>query len=256
VNFSFNNSISFGSDGSLIIKNGSQTIKMGGGGMVIDNNGGQQQIMMNNNGIQIMNQQTYYTNYPGQNFHMQTNFSTNHQNYGNQYYEEDSSEEMSSQESSYEDSGSYYHEEDPQNQNQSYYYQAPGMNMGWQINHQMTFPPQNVYYYNTPQTAQMPQEEPRKKGLTRSQLNQLPVSTYNVKAPKTRQSKSKTSNKQGSNNKDDSSNVESCTICIADYKQGDKIKTLPCMHKFHKDCIDKWLGLKSECPMCKYDLLE
>lgn len=255
MNFSFNNSISFGSDGSMIINNGGQTIKMGRGGMVIDNQGGQQ-IMMNNNGIQIFNQQTQYTSYMGPNIQMQTTFSTNQPNYGNQYYEEESSEEMSSADSSYEDSGSYWHENNSQNQSQGYYYPAPNMNMGWQVHQQMNFQPQTAYYYNSSQGAQMPQEQPRKKALTKAQINQLPVTSYNVK-PKPKPSKTKTSDKNGKNNSNnDSNNNESCTICIVDYKQGDKVRTLPCMHRFHKDCIDKWLGLKSDCPMCKYDLLE
>jgi len=44
---------------------------------------------------------------------------------------------------------------------------------------------------------------------------------------------------------------EVCTICLCDYEKGNKIKTLPCTHNFHAECIDKWLGSNNKCPNCK-----
>ncbi|KAI9318722.1 hypothetical protein BX666DRAFT_1535702 [Dichotomocladium elegans] len=44
---------------------------------------------------------------------------------------------------------------------------------------------------------------------------------------------------------------QTCVICLESYTKGDNIKTLPCRHEYHKDCIDPWLLKKSEsCPLC------
>lgn len=32
-----------------------------------------------------------------------------------------------------------------------------------------------------------------------------------------------------------------CDICLNEYKTHDKIRTIPCLHRFHTRCIDKWL---------------
>ena len=51
-----------------------------------------------------------------------------------------------------------------------------------------------------------------------------------------------------------SSDQTTCAICLEDYAQGSEVKTLPCMHNFCKDCIDRWLVKNKSCPVCKKDI--
>ena len=43
-----------------------------------------------------------------------------------------------------------------------------------------------------------------------------------------------------------------CNICLGPYELHDEVRTVPCMHQFHKACIDTWLRDKAICPVCKY----
>ncbi|KAL8159111.1 hypothetical protein V2J09_000648 [Rumex salicifolius] len=45
-----------------------------------------------------------------------------------------------------------------------------------------------------------------------------------------------------------------CAICLEDYNVGEKIRVLPCKHKFHTSCVDLWLtSWRTFCPVCKKD---
>ena len=48
---------------------------------------------------------------------------------------------------------------------------------------------------------------------------------------------------------------ETCVICLEEMtkNQIDKksVKTLPCRHSFHSECIEAWMRTKKECPLCK-----
>ena len=32
-----------------------------------------------------------------------------------------------------------------------------------------------------------------------------------------------------------------CRVCLTDFNDGDRLRTLPCCHIYHIDCIDQWL---------------
>lgn len=43
-----------------------------------------------------------------------------------------------------------------------------------------------------------------------------------------------------------------CPICQSDVEINTEIiRELKCNHVYHVDCIDQWLILKNECPLCK-----
>ncbi|KAM7503962.1 hypothetical protein LguiB_002866 [Lonicera macranthoides] len=43
----------------------------------------------------------------------------------------------------------------------------------------------------------------------------------------------------------------SCVICQGEYEEQESIGVLNCGHKYHVDCIKKWLLVKNICPICK-----
>lgn len=47
-----------------------------------------------------------------------------------------------------------------------------------------------------------------------------------------------------------------CMICLEDFQDGMKIRTLPCFHRFMAQCIDPWLTQQAKCPVCKRGIQE
>lgn len=79
----------------------------------------------------------------------------------------------------------------------------------------------------------------RKKGLEEAKAasNNLPTFSY----------KSSTTDQEAAE----------CCICLSNFEDGHKVKVLPkCSHRFHSECVDKWLRNCSNCPLCRTPLVE
>jgi hypothetical protein len=82
-------------------------------------------------------------------------------------------------------------------------------------------------------TNGMMREEPNApQGVPRSTLNQLPSRIFHSSRDK----------------------ADQCSICIENFRTGDKVRTLPCLHQFHEICVDHWLRSKNTCPICKHTI--
>ncbi len=43
----------------------------------------------------------------------------------------------------------------------------------------------------------------------------------------------------------------SCAICLEEFTSADNCTSLQCAHRFHTTCINEWLAVTSECPLCR-----
>jgi hypothetical protein len=42
-----------------------------------------------------------------------------------------------------------------------------------------------------------------------------------------------------------------CVVCQEYFEEDEMLKTMPCFHRFHADCLDHWLAIKDSCPVCQ-----
>lgn len=87
----------------------------------------------------------------------------------------------------------------------------------------------------------------RNQGANRSTINELPTRKFVI--PEQKNEESKNDEKSGSGDKQ-----KSCCICMEDFKDAEDVRTLPCLHIFHTNCIDSWLVRSRTCPICKLDI--
>ncbi|XP_051515534.1 RING finger protein 215-like isoform X2 [Myxocyprinus asiaticus] len=50
--------------------------------------------------------------------------------------------------------------------------------------------------------------------------------------------------------------MDNCAVCLEQYNNNQCLRVLPCLHEFHRDCVDPWLLLQQTCPLCKRSVLE
>ncbi|KAI9165389.1 hypothetical protein LWI28_013200 [Acer negundo] len=50
---------------------------------------------------------------------------------------------------------------------------------------------------------------------------------------------------------------ESCCVCLSRLEDGEDMRVLPCLHKFHKLCVDMWFDACTKtCPLCRFSMVE
>lgn len=60
-------------------------------------------------------------------------------------------------------------------------------------------------------------------------------------------------------NKEEEDNEEAeCVVCLEKLFEKEKeevvVKEMPCGHRYHGECIEKWLHMHGSCPMCRYKM--
>lgn len=58
----------------------------------------------------------------------------------------------------------------------------------------------------------------------------------------------------GNSIEDNEDDREQCAICFDSYCDKDQLRVLPCMHRFHMECVDAWLVKNKSCPLCKHEI--
>lgn len=74
------------------------------------------------------------------------------------------------------------------------------------------------------------------KGATQAEINRLPVQRLTE-----RDATVATQRK------------EYCAVCLGPYAAEEEVRSLPCLHRYHKECVDPWLSKNAYCPVCKFE---
>uniref|UniRef100_A0A8C2BP93 RING-type E3 ubiquitin transferase n=1 Tax=Cyprinus carpio TaxID=7962 RepID=A0A8C2BP93_CYPCA len=76
------------------------------------------------------------------------------------------------------------------------------------------------------------EDDDQPRGLTKEQIDNLSMRTFG-----------------------ESDALKTCSVCITEYAEGNKLRKLPCSHEYHVHCIDRWLSENSTCPICRRAVL-
>lgn len=69
------------------------------------------------------------------------------------------------------------------------------------------------------------------RGLNKDEINVLPTSKFTQKSAST-----SSQSDQGAVSED-----AECRVCLSQFKRNETLRTLPCLHRFHRNCIDNWI---------------
>lgn len=46
---------------------------------------------------------------------------------------------------------------------------------------------------------------------------------------------------------------EECQICMEAFRAGETLQAFPCLHHFHRHCVEEWTRVRLQCPNCRCD---
>jgi E3 ubiquitin-protein ligase SDIR1 len=110
---------------------------------------------------------------------------------------------------------------------------------------------------------------PHVPSMSEEEINTLPVFKYKVQAQQGSTSTRKSdgppqlsTSLTGSGNEKKQADRTSktledeltCSVCLEQVAVGDLLRSLPCLHQFHVNCIDPWLRQQGTCPICKHQV--
>ncbi|KAF5756425.1 putative chromatin regulator PHD family [Helianthus annuus] len=85
--------------------------------------------------------------------------------------------------------------------------------------------------------ARIHSDEPPRRGLEPDVISSIPILMYKNIG-------------HGQESQDNE-----CAVCLSSFEDGQMIRALPnCKHHFHAECIDKWLGSQTSCPICRHEV--
>ncbi|XP_059628108.1 E3 ubiquitin-protein ligase SDIR1 [Cornus florida] len=104
---------------------------------------------------------------------------------------------------------------------------------------------------------------PTVPSMSEEEINALPVHKYKVVGPQSGgPSMQQASSSASTEKKQDIANSVgskkaledelTCSVCLEQVNVGEVIRSLPCLHQFHANCIDPWLRQQGTCPVCKF----
>merc|ERR1712083_576386 len=99
------------------------------------------------------------------------------------------------------------------------------------------------------------QQRARNSGVNPQLIDRLPTMRYRV----TPSSPTAGPVHSGGNDEDEEEAVDienTCRICLEHYEDGEELRFLPCFHRYHKECVDRWFQMSSKCPICKTSITQ
>merc|ERR1711924_133616 len=49
---------------------------------------------------------------------------------------------------------------------------------------------------------------------------------------------------------------DECRICLEPLQAGERLRVLPCFHRYHCACVEEWLSRNRQCHLCKLDVAQ